>query len=463
LSEAAPSDVEAPPPEAAPEPGEPNLRKRMLRSTTFELAGYGAQQIIRLGSNLILTRLLFPAAFGLASMVTMLLMGLVMFSDLAVLPCVVQSKRGDEPLFLNTAFTIQAVRGSVLTVVMLILAKPVSWFYHEPQLEKLIYLGSLQLFFGGFHSTAVFTLRRWLRVGWINALELGQSIVGIVIMISLARRGWGVWSLSIGMVSGSLFFTAASHFLPVPYRNRFQFDKEASKEISHFGRWILGSSTASFLGAQADRLLMGRLLNAAWLGIYSVALTLSEAAGAVIGRLVSGVMYPVLSQAARSPDGNVAELYASLRLKLDAFSMSTTGLLAGAGGWIVHVLWDKRYTDAAWILRILCFRVAVSLIVSPGETCLFALGHTRYGFRRSIFRLMAAAVCMPLGWYLGSVKGLVWGAVATESFTVLAVWPKLRELGILRLRREALSIGIFGAAFAVGALIMPWLPQLHVR
>ncbi|MDB4983499.1 MAG: polysaccharide biosynthesis protein [Myxococcales bacterium] len=445
------------------EPNEPNLRARMLRSSVFELGGYGAQQVLRLVSNLILTRLLFPAAFGLVSIVNVLLTGLVLLSDLAIQPCVIQSKRGDEPAFLNTAFTIQVIRGSALTVVMLLIAKPAAWFYREPQLESLIYFGSLQLLLQGFHSTSIFTLRRALRVGWINALELGQSVVGLTVMITLARRGWGVWSLIIGMVLGTFLFSSISHILPVPYRNRFHIDKEASKEISHFGRWVLGSSAAQFLGAQSDRLLMGRLLNATWLGVYTVAGTLSEAASAVINRLVNGVMYPVLSQAARSPDGKLPELYYRLRLRLDAVSMSGTGLLAGAGGWIVHVLWDKRYTDAAWILRILCFRVAVSLIVGPSETCLFSLGHTRYGFKRSVVRLVAAAVCIPLGWYLGGVRGLVWGTVATEASTVFVIWPKLRELGILRYRRELLSIGIFTAAFALGAAVMPWLPQLHVR
>jgi O-antigen/teichoic acid export membrane protein len=435
----------------------------MYWSSLFELGGYGAQQVIRLGSNLILTRLLYPAAFGLVSLVGVLVTGLSLLSDLAVQPCVIQSKRGDDPAFLNTAFTIQAMRGTALALLMIVLAKPAAWFYHEPQLEALTYLGSLQLFFGGLHSTAVFTLRRWLRVGWINALELGQSIVGISIMIVLAKRGAGVWSLSVGTVIGAFFYSGISHLLPVPYRNRFHWDKEASQEISRFGRWVLGSSVATFLGGQSDRILMGKLLSAAWLGIYSIALTLSDAAGSVVGRLVSGVMYPLLSQSARTMGSGVADLYYRLRLKLDTFSMAGTGLLAGAGGWIVHTLWDKRYTDAAWILRILCFRTAIGLLVGPAENCLFSLGHTRYGFQRSFMRLVAAAVCIPVGWKMSGVKGLVWGTVVTEAVAGLAIWPKMYELGILRLRRELLAVAIFAAAFGLGVTILPWLPILHVR
>jgi O-antigen/teichoic acid export membrane protein len=447
---------------AAP-PAKLGIRERVLRGSMFEIGGYGAQQVLRLGSNLITTRLLFPAAFGLSSLVSVLTAGLVMFSDVALQPCVVQSKRGDDPAFLNSAFTIQAVRGFALAVLMVALAKPAAWFYREPQLENLVYLGSLQLALGGLHSTSIFTLRRRLHLGWVNGLELAQTAFTIPLTIGLAWMYPSAWALVISAVAGTLFFVVASHFLPVGYRNRPQWDWDAVREIRTFGRWVLGSSAATFIGAQADRILMGRFLGASWLGIYAIALTLSEAVSAVVGRLINGVMYPVLSEAARQNDGNISELYYRMRARFDLLSMGATGLLAGAGGWFVHVLWDPRYADAAWILNIACVKVAVTSLVSPSETCLFSLGHTRYGFQRSVVRLLAALAFIPAGWAMGGVRGLIWGTVAAEAFTALAIWPKCWSLGLLRIRREALSAAIFGAALGIGRLILPWLPQVHLR
>jgi O-antigen/teichoic acid export membrane protein len=449
---------------ASSEPtGTGGIRARMLRGSFFELSGYGTQQVLRLGSNLITTRLLFPAAFGLSSIVSVLVTGLFMLSDVAVQPCVIQSKRGDDPAFLNTAFTIQAIRGVLLALLMVVLAKPAAWFYREPQLEPLIYLGSLQLVFGGLHSTSIFTLRRWLRLGWVNGLDLAQTVLTIPLTITLAWLHPSAWALIIGSVFSSFVFSAASHFLPVPYRNRFQWDKEASQEIRKFGRWVLGSSAAAFIGGQIDRVFMGRFLGATWLGVYSVALTLSEAVGAMVYRLISGVLYPVLSEAGRETDGNIAKLYYRLRLQLDLLSMGGPGLLAGGGGWIVHLLWDERYADAAWILQILCVRLAIASLVSPSETCLLALGHPRYNFQRSAARLVAAVVLIPVGWYAGGVKGLLWGTVATEAVTALAVWPKCRSLGLLNFRRELLAIAIFVVGFGIGHLAKISLPALHIR
>ena len=152
-----------------------------------------------------------------------------------------------------------------------------------------------------------------------------------------------------------------------------------------------------------------------------------------------------------------------MRLRLDALSMTSTGLAAGMGGWIVHTLWDQRYADAAWILQILCIRLAVSLLVAPNETCLFALGHTRYGFFRSLTRLLATLIFLPIGWHLAGVKGVIWGTVAAETLTVFAVWPQSRRLGILKIRRELLSVGIFLLAFACGHFVTPMLPVIHLH
>jgi O-antigen/teichoic acid export membrane protein len=434
----------------------------MVRGAFFEVSGYAAQQVLRLGSNLILTRLLFPAAFGLASMVWVITSGLVMLSDVAIHACVVQSKRGDDPAFLNTAFTVQAVRGLGLAILMLALGRPAAWFYREPQVEGLLYLGSLQLLFGGLHSTSVFTLRRRLALGWVNGLEFSQTVFATAVTLMLASKRPGPSALVLGAVSGSVFFAIGSHLLPVPYRNRFLWDREAAREIRAFGSWVFGSSAATFLGGQSDRILLGRLLGASWLGVYSVAINVSDAIGVVVTRVINGVMYPALSQVGREVGSNASSLYYRMRLRLDALSMTATGFVAGMGGWIVRVLWDQRYADAGWILQVLCVRLAISLLVAPAETCLFSLGHTRYGFFRSLTRLLATLILLPVGWHFAGVKGVVWGTVAAEFPTILAVWPQSRRLGILRVRRELLSVAVFLIALAAGHFLSPLLPAIHL-
>jgi len=60
------------------------LMARALRSASWLLLGYGGSQALRLASNLILTRLLFPEAFGLMALVSVITVGLALFSDIGL-------------------------------------------------------------------------------------------------------------------------------------------------------------------------------------------------------------------------------------------------------------------------------------------------------------------------------------------------------------------------------------------
>ncbi|GAB1360936.1 hypothetical protein MASR1M32_01720 [Rhodobacter sp.] len=87
------------------------LMARALRGSALTAGSYAVTQALRLASNLILTRLLFPEAFGLMALVSVVLVGLQMFSDTGIGPAISRSPRGDEPAFLDTAWTVNVARG----------------------------------------------------------------------------------------------------------------------------------------------------------------------------------------------------------------------------------------------------------------------------------------------------------------------------------------------------------------
>src|SRR5262249_48060683 len=106
---------------ASPIPAALGLKKAVLRSATWSLIGYGLSQLLKLASLIIVSNLLGPTAKGLFEVVFAVLLGLQLFSDLGIGLSLVRSERGDEPAFMNTAWTLQIVRGLLLwlaTIVM---------------------------------------------------------------------------------------------------------------------------------------------------------------------------------------------------------------------------------------------------------------------------------------------------------------------------------------------------------
>ena len=121
------------------------LFARAMRSSAWTIFGFVASQGIRFGSNLILTRLLFPEAFGMMALVTVAMVGLGNFSDIGTGPAIAYNRRGDDPDFLDTAWTLHVIRGVLLWLATCALAWPFARFYGEPMLAQLLPVAGLSL------------------------------------------------------------------------------------------------------------------------------------------------------------------------------------------------------------------------------------------------------------------------------------------------------------------------------
>lgn len=162
------------------------LLARAMRSSALTVAGFGGSQVLRLVSNLVLARLLFPEAFGIMAIVSVIIQGLMQFSDVGVSPAIMQSKRGDDPDFLNTAWTIQMMRGLGLWLAACALAWPVAQIYDSPLLMQLLPVAGLSLLITGFNPTRLDSAKRHLRFGRVTVIDFTVQITGILAAIGLA-------------------------------------------------------------------------------------------------------------------------------------------------------------------------------------------------------------------------------------------------------------------------------------
>jgi len=252
------------------------LLARALRSLALTVAGFGGAQVLRLASNLILARLLFPEAFGLMAIVSVVIQGLMQFSDVGVSPAIMQSKRGDDPAFLNTAWTIQALRGVGLWLVACALAWPVAVIYDEPLLLQLLPVAGLSLLITGFNPTALDTAKRHLRWGRVTVIEFAVQITGIVAAVALAWWWHSVWALVVsGVLSAGVALVLFWLFLPGA-SNRMGWERLAASELISFGKWIFLSTICGFLFNQADKLILGKYLSFDVFGVYNIGFFLAS-------------------------------------------------------------------------------------------------------------------------------------------------------------------------------------------
>ena len=189
-------------PSSATEQG--GLKGRVLRAASWTTAGYAARQVLRFGSNLIMTRLLFPEAFGLMTIVQAVLVGVTLMSDLAATQSVVRSSRGSDPAYVNTAWTIQILQGVLIAAVVVMAAEPLARHFGQPLLVDLLRVAALSLLFTGFNSTKIATAERRVEVKRLALIDTIGYAISIVAMILLAWRDPTPFALVQGTVIGNL-------------------------------------------------------------------------------------------------------------------------------------------------------------------------------------------------------------------------------------------------------------------
>lgn len=430
---------------------ETSLRVRASRGTTAILVGQMAAQILRLLGNLALSRLLFPEAFGLAALVSLVLFGLEQVFNLGVQASIVRHERGDERRFVDTAWTIQVVRGVALWIGGIALAPLLARFYGQEQLTELVRVASFAAVLLGLTSTKLFILTRRLELERRVAIELLSQVAALVFMVAFAWWQRSVWALVLGGLVNQASIVVLSHlWLPGP-GNRFAWDAEAARELFSFGGWVFASSGLSFLANQFELALLGRLIPAGPLGVYSVGAMIPNLLRDVLGRFAMSVLGPALSETHREKGSSVPSRYAAARrVTLPG------GLLLGLAAAITapaffHKLYDPRYADAGWIAQLALLRFWFSYLQVTGCSTLLALGDARTWVVSSAVGTVGVAAGCLLGFEIGSLSGVLVGTAIGMAASWAVPAFQLRRRGLASPLPE-LGYTVLGALLAVLAL-----------
>ena len=426
-----------------------SLGARILRSSALTVAGFGASQLIRLASNLILTRLLFPEAFGLMALVMVFLMGLGQLSDVGVTPAILQSKRGDDRAFLDTAWTIQVIRGACLWVVACIAAWPMAAIYGEPMLQQLLPVAALTLLITGFRPTRMDTANRHLTLGRVTVIDMSVQMLGVLVAVLVAWATGSVWALVISGVVGALAEIAInSAALPGP-RNRFRWERPAAWELVNFGKWVFLATVCGFVFTQADKLLIGKYLPLELFGVYNIGFFLAAFPMLLGGVVTRKILIPIYREAPPAESRENFQKLRRMRFAVTALLMAMVSVFAGLGVWLVALMYDPRYAMAGAVVVVLACAQMPMLIVQTYDQAALAAGDSRSFFVLAAVRAALMVLCLVAGLEAGGLLGGLIGQGAAFLLAYPAVVWLARRMGAW----DGLHDAVFFVLAAVAAAI----------
>jgi O-antigen/teichoic acid export membrane protein len=449
------------------------VKKAALSSAAWIGVGFLASYAIRLISSIIMTRLLLAEEFGLMNLVMAFLQGLYMFSDVGIGTSIVQSSRGDDPDFQNTAWTVQIVRGWALWGCAVLIAWPAAAFYETQALLWLVPAVGFTAVISGFTSTARYTLERRMLRGRLMAVEVGTAIASLVVTVAWAV--WvqkNVWALVAGSMTLAVLNTALSHVLISGFRNRLRWDPTAVHDLLRFGKWIFLGTICTFFAFQSDRLLVPKLADFTTLGVYGVALTLVQIATSLMSTFGTQLVFPVYSRL-RQAGRDIRSAFVRVHSSAAAFAALLVAGLLTTGPTGVRVVYPPAFHGAGWIVQLLAVGAWFQMLECAAGEALLALGKPRAAMVGNATKLIGLLILVPLGYWLGrhafgdgdehrGFIGMILGFVAADlGRYLMTVWMARRH----GMSAWTYDIGLSFVILAISPLAMllgGWLAGLLV-
>jgi O-antigen/teichoic acid export membrane protein len=379
----------------------------MLTTKTLLGAGWTVSsrltgRLIDFGTVLVLARTLTPADFGL----TALAMTLTVITDMVLeIPLIASLTRLShvEKAHLDTAFTLGALRGLVLAVVILLAAWPFSLIYHDSRLVPLVAVIAIGPIARSLYSPAMVHYIRNMSFQQVFLAEILGKMAAFVVAVSVTYLGGGYWAIAANSVAAPFAAMIISYFI-APYSPKLSLAKLS--DSSAFLGWLSMSQVVAALSWQFDRILLGYFITKADLGRYAMASDLSVLP---LQSLITPAMQPVMTAFAK-----ITHDRDRLRKAYSKASHFTMMLAAPAcvgmsltSDLIFDVLFGPKWAAAAIYLQWMALATVLGAFYQPLHSLALATNRTNVVFRLVLIELSCKIVLMSLGLYFYSVMGVI--------------------------------------------------------
>lgn len=386
----------------------------------FDTAAMSSVSVLRLLAQFvavpILARLLSPADYGVVGMAMPFILFAMMIADAGIGMSLVRVPASERRVW-STCFWLSAALGLVLAAIMAALSPLAAYLFNEPRLGPIVMTLTLVVFAQAVSAIPGAALQQQHKFKLIAVIEIVATIVGIIAAIVVGLRGGGAWALVAQQLVFYLMRFVLTYRLSA-FRPLYVYNYREVAEHLTFGRDVLSVNILNFFARSLDNLVIGKVISAAAVGIYSMALQFARLPGMLVSGPLQFVLYPRLSERKNDPAAIRATFLIVTRV-LAIMIFPTMGMVAAAHYAVFTLLLSAKWAVSGKLFMIVAASCAVNAVTSLSATVLLALGRTDIRIRTTIeFGGLWLASLLVSVWF-----GLEWVAIAFNLAT-LAYTPR---------------------------------------
>ncbi len=438
--------------------------RKMRGGLAWSTVGYGVSRMSTLITTIILAHILVPSQFGLVAAAVVYLSLIELGGDLGMNATVVYEQEHHDHSRLHVAFTLNLIFSMGLAAVGVLLAPLVADLFGFGAHAALFRLAPLSLVFSAFGNIHDALLLREMDFRQRIKPMMVKSLVRSVVSIVLALKGFGAYSLVLGMLAGSASWSVAQWWI-TSYRPRLSLDRAIARSMAAYGGASAALEVLAVIGARVDQIVVGRILGATALGLYTIAYRIPETAIDTVSWTVSVVAFPGLAHLRTSEEKGMGSAALSVLRFQALYALPVAGGLAVLASPLIVVLFGANWRAAGAVMSAVCVMSGLAAIVAPLGDVFKALGRQR---TLVILALLQFPVYIGLMVWAGphGIVTVAWvraGAQLLSSVPMLTLVMRAAKVS----RRQVLSAlrpaaaGTLGVVAGAGAVRLLW-PSLSI-
>jgi O-antigen/teichoic acid export membrane protein len=389
--------------------------------------------------GIVLARLLVPGDFGLLVTIQVFT-GLAGFiSGGGMGQALVRAKAASRQDY-AIVFTLQIIMGSLIYAMFFFAAPWIARWYGTPIYVDLLRVSALSFIFRPFVNLPGSILVRNMRYKALSLAGLASLAASSVVSITLAYLGYGVWSLILSGIAGSLVNMAL--LIPLSkWRPTFSLDIRRGRDIARYGLLVSITDILGYLRNQASVFILSRTLGPQTVGLYNK----GESLARIPHAFITGSVYEVLFRAMSAEQDNLDTCRYLFLRSVALVAVYATPFYVGLlflSEPLIRGLYGEKWLPSAIPLSILAFAWPFWLMDNLSGAVLAA----QNWLHREVFVQTSTIIISCLALIIGLTHGLTGTAYAVLCVAAYnAIYMLWLAMQSLKARFSALLLALLPA------------------
>lgn len=419
------------------------LKSRSVSAFLWAGSGAFVKLALQVGTQITLARLLGPEQYGLFAIGVIVISFSNFLADIGLAYGLIQSKEvsGSHIRFI---FTWQIILGTAVTLTVALLAQPLADFFREPRARDVIMALAPLCLVQATTAVSLNLLKRSMDFKTISLAGVYSYFLGFVCVgIPMAMAGYQVWALIVAWAV-QIGFNLVFLYARSRHALRPLLTHRESRDMARFGLTVLATNLTNWFIGNIDRVVAGRMLSSAALGLYATPYNLMNAPTATLMGVIQPVMYSACSRV-QGEQARIRAAYVALLGAITLFVMPIFVAISVVSETFVLGLYGQAWTDAALVLQPIALAMPLYLIWNISTPVLWTNGQIGKEF------LMQVPVA--LLWLIGSYWAVQY-SISTLAWTVFGLFVlRILVVGMAAMRAMQASAREVGRAVLPGVIL----------